>query len=605
MPSVSCLPPWYVQLIRLCTSNDPNKRPCVDDIVAELNKHLRDCSLDHPKDFVALVELDQTKVKQSDLALSNDIINTYEGKYRGLDVWIKRPNDAQKAITPMHNLLNEVMNSTRIQSQNLLLCYGIIQSNTPSPGVVFENMNLGSLYDFIAHVRNKNTVTKDMKLHIAISIGQALVDLHEMNYVHCDVCTKNVFLNWKNQVKLGNLIFAQPEGVLLSDAVFDYIDYLAPEVKFGKPFSKAADVYAFGKLLVVLDSFEQEALNDHSLNYTWCKELVPKCCNSHSTERPTMSKVVKYLKSFIRGDFTDFPTLHLNGKVDILDQLHSLPQIKSEEVIYKNVVTKGGNCSIQKGIYRNGNVAIKVFDKGTWTNRSKGEEYADEAVNLYRCQSSPHVVQVLGICRNERQIVMELMNCDLNQYLKQWSIRPDEFTWKMRINIALQASKAIADIHNLGVAHLGITSFEFLVSKLSEEPVVKLCDFEESEIIEDQMHSNTVANFVVYGLPGWDAPEHISHRVYMQNIKMLDIYSLGVVFYELDSLRMPMADLNMNRSMYNNKVVTGEITLQFSGSCPVNFKQIAMQCLDSNPGLRPTADQVVDQLQELITSIDY
>ncbi|OQR88417.1 hypothetical protein THRCLA_10338 [Thraustotheca clavata] len=233
-------------------------------------------------------------------------------------------------------------------------------------------MNYGSLSDYIARIEDKSTFSEVIKLHTAISSAQALVDLHEMDYVHCDVHSTNVFIDSTRQVKLGNLILTQPEGMLLSDILFEYVHYLAPEVKEGKPFTKAADVYAFGKFLISLDLCEQDAPNEYTLSSAWCQKLVPMCCSEDPNNRPTMSQVVKILKTFKTNEAPNFAKVKL------------LPKIEVKNITYHGVIGSGAYGSIQKGRYNEMDVAIKVFKDAYQFNVEKANEFAREAIALHR-----------------------------------------------------------------------------------------------------------------------------------------------------------------------------------------------------------------------------
>ncbi|OQS07288.1 hypothetical protein THRCLA_00712, partial [Thraustotheca clavata] len=596
--SVTTCPTWYQELVVMCTKSEANERPSIDQVQMEIDKHLKDCLLDMPKGCVGLMEENNNKLTQLAIVTSNsnDVVNVYGGKYDDIDVLIKRPNDTckNKNITPVDHLLNEFVISTRVQSQNIVNQFGIVGSNSASPAVVICKMNNGSLFDYIARIEDKSTFSEVIKLHIAISIAQALVDLHEMDYVHCDVHSSNSFIDTNRQVKLGNLILAQPEGMLFSDVLFEYVHYLAPEVKDGKPYTKAADVYAFGKFLISLDLCEQDAPDEYTLSTTWCQKLVPMCCSEEPNNRPTMSKVLEMLKSF-KTDEVNFARVKLRGAVDIAEKLKDLPNIEVENITYGAQVGKGGYGAIQKGIYKDMNVAIKVFNDEYQFNRVKANDFAQEAIALYCCQSSKYVVKMYGICPEARQLVMELMDCNLTDYISQQGEDPKVFSWKTRINIAHQVTSAIFDLHKNDIIHLDIKSLNFLC--LNEDLTIKLADFGQACFIKEEWpeysDSNQVASIGNVGTSGWKAPELIMKRVFVKNVKALDIYSLGVILYELDSLKLPNAFYgDMYPEMIDKKIGEGNSKLPFSDSCPNKYKEIALNCMFYTPERRPKAESV-------------
>lgn len=71
--------------------------------------------------------------------------------------------------------------------------------------------------------------------------------------------------------------------------------------------------------------------------------------------------------------------------------------------------------------------------------------------------------------------------------------------------------------------------------------------------------------------------------------KRSEIYSLGVVLYELASGKLPFQG---SPAAEDNQAVNEE-TL---GSCPPVLRELITSCLRRNPSDRPTAGVIVDQL---------
>ena len=104
--------------------------------------------------------------------------------------------------------------------------------------------------------------------------------------------------------------------------------------------------------------------------------------------------------------------------------------------------------------------------------------------------------------------------------------------WK----IFLQVLRAVAHLHKRGIIHRDIKTLNILL--VSEEPsedgkdatpVAKLADFGVSRA----RSNNTVMVRTFYGTPLYASPELCDNQPYTE---MTDIWSLGVVLYELAAL---------------------------------------------------------------------
>jgi serine/threonine protein kinase len=104
------------------------------------------------------------------------------------------------------------------------------------------------------------------------------------------------------------------------------------------------------------------------------------------------------------------------------------------------------------------------------------------------------------------------------------------------LRIANQIASALQAAHNAGIVHRDLKSENvFLVNSEHRPDVVKVIDFGISRFADAEIDSS--ARGMVMGTPEFMAPEqiltpdHVDHRV--------DIYALGVIFYEMLSGRRP------------------------------------------------------------------
>jgi len=190
---------------------------------------------------------------------------------------------------------------------------------------------------------------------------------------------------------------------------------------------------------------------------------------------------------------------------------------------------------------------------------------------------SPYVVDVYGYSndRNIVTIIMEFMSKgDLFTLLHK---RNHPLSVLERLRMARHCLLGISLLHQHQVIHRDVKSLNILVT---EDYACKLTDFGCAKLMSDRQILNTANS----GTPLWMAPE-VKRGVYTFSA---DIYSIGLVFYELFERKLPAWD-------DNRKIVV----------LPTNFRyqHIIVPCVDVTPERRPTAAQVIKILDKMIVDI--
>jgi len=197
-------------------------------------------------------------------------------------------------------------------------------------------------------------------------------------------------------------------------------------------------------------------------------------------------------------------------------------------------------------------------------------------MNLNR---SPYIVEVYGysIQRNALTIIMELMeNGSLYDLIH---IKHYKLSLLQRMRMARHCALGILILHSNNVIHRDVKSMNILVT---EDFSCKITDFGCAKLISsNQQFMHMTLNS---GTPLWMAPE-VKLGMYSYSA---DIYSLGLVLYEIFELRLP--DFNP----YQQTIVLPK----YFQSAPVVYP-----CLDRNPNNRPSCPEVVAALDKTINNI--
>jgi serine/threonine protein kinase len=102
---------------------------------------------------------------------------------------------------------------------------------------------------------------------------------------------------------------------------------------------------------------------------------------------------------------------------------------------------------------------------------------------------------------------------------------------------------------------------------------VRISDFGLSKTISSAV--DHVPTRPIYGTIGWAAPEYLSPDRHAEQNTMGDVYSFGVILWELLTRETPWEEFNENQVFI--KVSKGE-TLDIPRSCPANLADMMNKC---------------------------
>jgi len=182
-------------------------------------------------------------------------------------------------------------------------------------------------------------------------------------------------------------------------------------------------------------------------------------------------------------------------------------------------------------------VAFKVIKLGMDTKSVIARFEAErQALAL---MDHPHIARVLdaGATESGRPFfVMELVRgIKITEYCDQ-----NELDTSQRLRLFIQVCQAIQHAHQKGVIHRDIKPSNILVTMIDGKPVPKVIDFGIAKAIEGRLTETTM--FTPYehfiGTPAYMSPEQAALSGVDVDTRS-DIYSLGVLLYELLTGRTP------------------------------------------------------------------
>ncbi|KAH0874103.1 hypothetical protein HID58_071465 [Brassica napus] len=204
-----------------------------------------------------------------------------------------------------------------------------------------------------------------------------------------------------------------------------------------------------------------------------------------------------------------------------------------------------------RGVWNGTDVAIKAFLEQDLTAENM-EDFCNEISILSRLRH-PNVsinsdlqllvvILFLGACTKPPRLslITEYMEMGSLYNLLRLSGQKKKLSWRRKLKMLRDICRGLMCIHRMGIVHRDIKSANCL---LSSKLTVKICDFGLSRI----MTGTTMRDAVSAGTPEWMAPELIRNEPFSEKC---DIFSLGVIMWELCTLTRPWEGVPPERVVY-------------------------------------------------------
>jgi len=232
-------------------------------------------------------------------------------------------------------------------------------------------------------------------------------------------------------------------------------------------------------------------------------------------------------------------------------------------------------------------VVIKSMDLQSRNDKEQKEAFL-EAKILEKLQH-PNIIKFIEVFRSSKpfsslHIVMDYAKGgDLQKIIKEQRNKQKYFREETIINWFTQICLAVKHVHDKKIIHRDLKSQNIF---LTENGLIKLGDFGIAKCLTFTLEK---ANTML-GTPYYFSPEIVQNQPYNQKS---DIWSLGVLLYEMMALKMPfeatsipMLSLEIVRSNY------GEIPRNFSS----DLANLLRSLLNVDPLKRPNINQILSTI---------
>ena len=259
------------------------------------------------------------------------------------------------------------------------------------------------------------------------------------------------------------------------------------------------------------------------------------------------------------------------------------------EIIEK--IGSGGMATVYKAKCHvlNRYVAIKILRDEFTTDDEFIKRFEVEAQSAARL-THPNIVSIydVGVDGNLYYIVMELIQ---GKTLKEIIIKEKgPLPWKWSINVSIQIASALEMAHRNNIIHRDIKPHNIIIT---EDGVAKVTDFGIAKAVSN---STITAFGTTIGSVHYFSPEHA--RGGFTDAKS-DLYSLGVVMYEMVTGRVPFdADTPVSVALKHMQEEPVE-PIELNPNLPIAVNKIIMRALQKDTTLRyQTASEMLVDLKK-------
>ncbi|KAL1559810.1 putative serine/threonine-protein kinase drkD isoform X1 [Salvia divinorum] len=261
--------------------------------------------------------------------------------------------------------------------------------------------------------------------------------------------------------------------------------------------------------------------------------------------------------------------------------------IQWEDLQLKEEIGQGSFAVVYRGIWNGSDVAVKVY-----TGSQYDETLLDykKEIDIMRRLRHPNVLLFMGASRTEEKIAIVTEYMTRGSLFKTLHRSNQSLDIRRRLRIALDVARGMNYLHhrNPPIVHRDLKSSNLLVDKSWN---VKVGDFGLSKL----KHSTFLTTRSGRGTPQWMAPEVLRNEL---STEKSDVFSFGVVLWELMTEQIPWSDLNALQVV--GVVGFMNSRLDIPSNIDPQISSIISECWTSNSEDRPSFKDMIPKLANLL-----
>lgn len=251
------------------------------------------------------------------------------------------------------------------------------------------------------------------------------------------------------------------------------------------------------------------------------------------------------------------------------------------EILYDEIdelnfrLGEGGQGAVSLGMYQNTLVAVKKVKR----NRDTDLDHLKELRH-------PNIVHFLGVCSQAEQYFIVMEYCPYGDlygalHVHGQSTPSNVVKWSKGIAAGMEY------LHKHRIIHCDLKSPNILIGRKSNVKIIDFCSTGGSKALR-RPESNQRFMYTA----AWSSPENIRKE---SSCYTGDVWSYGVVLWELLTCEVPYKNLHPNMILYG--VAQNRIGLPIARSLPKGYRRLIEECQNHKPQKRPSFKQIIRRLE--------
>jgi len=246
-------------------------------------------------------------------------------------------------------------------------------------------------------------------------------------------------------------------------------------------------------------------------------------------------------------------------------------------------------------------VAVKVLNPEMVGKERIVDRFRNEARAALRI-NHPNAIKVTDYDVTEDNLYYLVMEIVEGQLLSDL-ISEEKLNYRRAVRLLCQVCEAIDAAHKQGIIHRDLKPNNIIVQNMEGRETVKVLDFgvarlREPDHTDPRMRVLTKAGTVM-GTPQYMSPEQYRG----ENLgESADVYSLGVIAYEMLTQRPPFIPTDDGREFFTQlQTETPPLCRQFAPDVPASIERVVLRALEKDPANRqPSANALASELRRAV-----